>query len=318
MGGAQRHPSMSEPTLGIAALTRATIPRHYGAPFPLCAAPQIGRGRAEIWASTVRASSGEAARASCAAPASMRPSKSPRSGGAPGRRFFAYFLWPHKESRQHAGLPPAPNCAHRQAIQKSHQPQSPLPPFFTRKGYAGGYPAATPPPFRGTGLGRMGGAQRYPSVSEPMLGIAALHPTYDTTERPSPCAPPRRSGAGERRFGRALFELRAARPRGRVAQPPRACARARARAAAAHRGVLSLVTFFARAKKVTWCRATPGAQLRASPSHSTNPPSYPALALTLSSCPRHRWANARPMYTGRKRLSTGTNCTRPAMTPRMK
>jgi len=43
----------------------------------------------------------------------MGPSEGPRSGGAPGRAFFGYFLCPSKESDRHAGPPPAQTFEHR-------------------------------------------------------------------------------------------------------------------------------------------------------------------------------------------------------------
>jgi hypothetical protein len=57
--------------------------------------------------------------------------REPKAGAA-GRRFFAYFLWPRKESRQLAGLPPALSGDHHRAIHDSQQNQSPLTPLLQR------------------------------------------------------------------------------------------------------------------------------------------------------------------------------------------
>jgi len=60
---------------------------------------------------------------------------------------------------------------------------------------------------------RMGGAQRYPSLAFTLfVGYRCAPPNLPKFPAhrtpPLPCAPSRRSGAGERGFGRALFELR--------------------------------------------------------------------------------------------------------------
>ena len=116
------------------------------------------------------------------------------------------------------------------------------------------------------------------SLSHCLLGIAALHPTYPSfphiAHRPSPVRRPADRGQASGDLGEHCSSSAAGHgvcgPPGRVAQhpqgvrrgcmglkpqqhtqPPREWARARARAAAAHRDGLSLVTFFARAKKVT-------------------------------------------------------------------
>jgi len=83
-----------------------------GLHLPLCAVPTIGCRRAEVWASIVRASSGGAARASCAAPARMGPSKGPRSGGAPGAPSLGYLSWQDKKGNLLPATPATSN-AHR-------------------------------------------------------------------------------------------------------------------------------------------------------------------------------------------------------------